>query len=152
MKHYGTLGCELMGRPKRSSSQRGPDAERMWRRVTSLFKSESDWKKNWTADELADFLIEHESRPPSREDIKAYRKRTLADIQGLMQTSRKQGNHFKWEGNNTVSTRTREDIVAIEQAVADWSARLSRLEKEPLTDKEEWADILEAWEDRKSVV
>jgi hypothetical protein len=41
----------------------------MWRRITSLFKSKMDWEKNWTAEELVDFLIEHESRPPSREDI-----------------------------------------------------------------------------------
>ena len=135
-----------MGRPKRGSTQRGPDAERMWRRITSLFKSEMDWEKNWTADELVDFLIEHEARPPSREDIKVYRKRILSDVQELIQASRKHSNHFKWEGNNTVSTRTREDIVAIEQAVADWSALLSRLEKEPLSEQEEWTEILEAWE------
>ena len=77
-----------MGRPKRASTQRGPDAERMWRRITSLFKLEMDWEKNWTAEELVDFLIEHESRPPSREDIKVYRKRILSDVQELIQASR----------------------------------------------------------------
>ena len=42
--------------------------------------------------------------------------------------------HFKWDGNNMVTARSREVIVEIEQSVADWSARLSRLEKEPLTE------------------
>ena len=45
-----------------------------------------------------------------------------------------------------MSARTRESIVEIEQAVADWSARLSRLEKEPsLESSEEWGEIFDAW-------
>ena len=135
-----------MGRPKRGSSKHGPDSERMWRRCTSLFKSEELWKKTWTADELVDFLLEHEARPPSREDPKAYRKRILGDFQELIRSSRKRGQHFKWEGNNTVSVRTQESILDIEQSVADWSARLSRLEKEPLSNQDQWGDVLDAWE------
>ena len=64
----------------------------------------------------------------------------------MIRSSRKRGQHFKWEGNNTVSARTQESIVEIEQAVADWSARLSRLENELLSDSDGWQDILEAWE------
>ena len=135
-----------MGRPKRGSSKQGPDSERMWRRCTSLFKSEELWKKTWTADELVDFLLEHEARPPSREDPKAYRKRILGDFQELIRSSRKRGQHFKWEGNNTVSVRTQESILDIEQSVADWSARLSRLEKESLSNQDQWGDVLDAWE------
>ena len=135
-----------MGRPKRGSSKQGPDSERMWRRCTSLFKSEELWKKTWTADELVDFLLEHEARPPSREDPKAYRKRILGDFQELIRSSRKRGQHFKWEGNNTVSVRTQESILDIEQSVAEWSARLSRLEKESLSNQDQWGDVLDAWE------
>ncbi|MGB1366243.1 MAG: RNB domain-containing ribonuclease [Candidatus Poseidoniaceae archaeon] len=135
-----------MGRPNRGSSKQGPDSERMWRRFTSLFKSEELWKKSWTADELVDFLLEHEARPPSREDPKAYRKRILGDFQELIRSSRKRGQHFKWEGNNTVSVRTQESILGIEQSVAEWSTRLSRLEKEPLSNLDQWIDILDAWE------
>ena len=135
-----------MGRPNRNSSNQGPDSERFWRRFTSLFKSEQHWKKPWTADEITDFLIEYEARPPSREDIKAYRKRMLGDVQDLIRSSRKRGQHFKWEGDNTVSARTQSSIVEIEQSVADWSARLSRLEKQPLSDSDGWQDILRSWE------
>mgnify|MGYP005728725073 FL=1 len=135
-----------MGRPNRASSKRGPDAERLWRRFTSLFKSETHWEQTWTADEIVDFLIEFESRPPSREDIKAFRKRTLADVNEVIRSARKRGSHFKWEGDNTVSARSKEQIVDIEQAVANWSNRLSRLEKEPFTNIEEWDDVLELWE------
>ena len=135
-----------MGRQHRKSSTKGPDSERLWRRFTSLFKSEDHWNKHWSADEFVDLLIEHEARPPSREDVKAYRKRMLGDVQDLIRSSRKRGQHFKWEGNNTVSARTQESIVAIEQAVTDWSARLSRLENESLSDSDGWQDILEAWE------
>lgn len=134
-----------MGRKHRNASKQGPDSERLWRRFTSLFKSDDHWDKHWSADEFVDFLIEHEARPPSREDVKAYRKRMLGDVQGLIQSSRKRGQHFKWEGDNTVSARTQESIVAIERAVADWSARLSRLENEPLSNSDVWQDILEAW-------
>ncbi len=146
LKHCETTGCERMGRPNRGSSKQGPDSERMWRRFTSLFKSEELWKKSWTADELVDFLLEHEARPPSREDPKAYRKRILGDFQELIRSSRKRGQHFKWEGNNTVSVRTQESILGIEQSVAEWSTRLSRLEKEPLSNLDQWIDILDAWE------
>ena len=135
-----------MGRQHRNSPKQGPDSERLWRRLTSLFKSDDEWNKHWSADEFVDFLIEHEARPPSREDAKAYRKRMLGDVQDLIRSSRKRGQHFKWEGNNTVSARTQESIVEIEQAVADWSARLSRLENESLSDSDGWRDILEAWE------
>ena len=135
-----------MGRQHRNSPKQGPDSERLWRRLTSLFKSENHWNKHWSADEFVDFLIEHEARPPSREDAKAYRKRMLGDVQDLIRSSRKRGQHFKWEGNNTVSARTQESIVEIEQAVADWSARLSRLENESLSDSDGWRDVLEAWE------
>ena len=135
-----------MGRQHRNSPKQGPDSERLWRRLTSLFKSDDEWNKHWSADEFVDFLIEHEARPPSREDAKAYRKRMLGDVQDLIRSSRKRGQHFKWEGNNTVSARTQESIVEIEQAVADWSARLSRLENESLSDSDEWRDVLEAWE------
>tara|TARA_B100001741_G_scaffold313847_1_gene322695 strand:+ start:9037 stop:11259 length:2223 start_codon:yes stop_codon:yes gene_type:complete len=134
-----------MGRPKKASSNRGPDAERMWRRFTSLFTSKDEWSKCWTADEIADYLIKHESRPPSREDSKAYRKRLTTDLQEIISKSRKHGDHFKWEGNNTISARSQESIVEIEQSVADWSARLSRLKKQPLTNLDEWNDILDAW-------
>ena len=135
-----------MGRQHRNSAKQGPDSERLWRRLTSLFKSDDQWNKHWSADEFVDFLIEHEARPPSREDAKAYRKRMLGDVQDLIRSSRKRGQHFKWEGNNTVSARTQESIVEIEQAVADWSARLSRLENESLSDSDGWRDVLEAWE------
>lgn len=135
-----------MGRQHRNSPKQGPDSERLWRRLTSLFKSDDEWNKHWSADEFVDFLIEHEARPPSREDAKAYRKRMLGDVQDLIRSSRKRGQHFKWEGNNTVSARTQESIVEIEQAVADWSARLSRLENESLSDSDGWRDVLEAWE------
>ena len=135
-----------MGRQHRNAPKQGPDSERLWRRFTSLFKTEDHWNKHWSADEFVDFLIEHEARPPSREDAKAYRKRLLGDVQDLIRLSRKRGQHFKWEGNNTVSARTQESIVAIEQAVANWSARLSRLENESLSDSDRWQDILEAWE------
>ena len=135
-----------MGRQHRNSPKQGPDSERLWRRLTSLFKSDDQWNKHWSADEFVDFLIEHEARPPSREDAKAYRKRMLGDVQDLIRSSRKRGQHFKWEGNNTVSARTQESIVEIEQAVADWSARLSRLENESLSDSDGWRDVLEAWE------
>ena len=135
-----------MGRQHRNAPKQGPDSERLWRRFTSLFKTEDHWNKHWSADEFVDFLIEHEARPPSREDAKAYRKRMLGDLQDLIRSSRKRGQHFKWEGNNTVSARTQESIVEIEQAVADWSARLSRLENESLSDSDGWRDILEAWE------
>ena len=135
-----------MGRQHRNSPKQGPDSERLWRRLTSLFKSDDEWNKHWSADEFVDFLIEHEARPPSREDAKAYRKRMLGDVQDLIRSSRKRGQHFKWEGNNTVSARTQESIVEIEQAVADWSARLSRLENKSLSDSDGWRDILEAWE------
>ena len=135
-----------MGRQHRNAPKQGPDSERLWRRFTSLFKTEDHWNKHWSADEFVDFLIEHEARPPSREDTKAYRKRLLGDVQDLIRSSRKRGQHFKWEGNNTVSARAQESIVAIEQAVANWSARLSRLENESLSDSDRWQDILEAWE------
>ena len=135
-----------MGRQHRNSPKQGPDSERLWRRFTSLFKSEDHWKKHWSADEFVDFLIEHEARPPSREEAKAYRKRMLGDVQDLIRSSRKRGQHFKWEGDNTVSARTQKSIVEIEQAVANWSARLSRLENESLSDSDGWQDILEAWE------
>ena len=135
-----------MGRPNRNTAKQGPDSERLWRRFTSLFKSEDHWNKHWTADEIVDFLIEHEARPPSREDIKTYRKRILGDVQDVIRSSRKRGQHFKWEGNNTISVRTQDSIVEIEQSVADWSARLSRLENESLSDSDGWRDILEAWE------
>tara|TARA_Y100000766_G_scaffold150998_1_gene129760 strand:+ start:2299 stop:4521 length:2223 start_codon:yes stop_codon:yes gene_type:complete len=135
-----------MGRPNRTSAKRGPDAERMWRRVTSLFKSKADWEKIWTANELVDYLIENESRPPSREDIKSYRKRLSSEIEDVVRASRKQSCHFKWEGNNSVSARTREIITEVEQSVADWSARLSHLEKQPLSNQEDWHEILQAWE------
>ena len=135
-----------MGRPNRNTAKQGPDSERLWRRFTSLFKSEDHWNKHWTADEIVDFLIEHEARPPSREDIKTYRKRILGDVQDVIRSSRKRGQHFKWEGNNTISVRTQDSIVEIEQSVADWSARLSRLEKEPLSNREQWNDIVEAFE------
>ena len=135
-----------MGRQNRNSPQQGPDSERLWRRFTSLFKSEDHWTQHWSADEFVDFLIEHEARPPSREDVKTYRKRMLGEIQNLIRSSRKRGQHFKWEGDNTISPRTQNSIVEIEQAVADWSARLSRLEQQPLSDSDEWKDILEAWE------
>ena len=135
-----------MGRQHRNSPKQGPDSERLWRRLTSLFKSDDEWNKHWSADEFVDFLIEHEARPPSREDAKAYRQRMLGDVQDLIRSSRKRGQHFKWEGNNTVSARTQESIVEIEQAVADWSARLSRLENESLSDSDGWRDVLEAWE------
>ena len=135
-----------MGRQHRNAPKQGPDSERLWRRFTSLFKSEDHWNKHWSADEFVDFLIEHEARPPSREDAQAYRKRMLGDVQDLIRSSRKRGQHFKWEGDNTISARTQESIVEIEQAVADWSARLSRLENESLSDSDGWQDILEAWE------
>ena len=135
-----------MGRQHRNPPKQGPDSERLWRRLTSLFKSDDQWNKHWSADEFVDFLIEHEARPPSREDAKAYRKRMLGDVQDLIRSSRKRGQHFEWEGNNTVSARTQESIVEIEQAVADWSARLSSLENESLSDSDGWRDILEAWE------
>ena len=135
-----------MGRQHRNSPKQSPDSERMWRRFTSLFKSEAHWNKHWSADEFVDFLIEHEARPPSREDVKTYRKRMLGDVQDLIRSSRKKGQHFKWEGNNTVSARTQKSIVEIDQAVADWSARLSRLEKQLLSDSDGWQDILVAWE------
>ena len=135
-----------MGRQHRNAPKQGPDSERLWRRFTSLFKTEDHWNKHWSADEFVDFLIEHEARPPSREDTKAYRKRMLSDVQDLIRSSRKRGQHFKWEGNTTVSARAQEAIVAIEQAVANWSARLSRLENESLSDSDGWRDILEAWE------
>tara|TARA_Y100000589_G_scaffold73914_1_gene67145 strand:+ start:654 stop:2804 length:2151 start_codon:yes stop_codon:yes gene_type:complete len=111
-----------------------------------LFTSDDHWNKHWSADEFVDFLIEHEARPPSREDVKAYRKRMLGNIQDLIRSSRKRGQHFKWEGDNTISARAQKSIVEIEQAVADWSARLSRLENESLSDSDGWQDILEAWE------
>ena len=73
-----------MGRQHRNSPKQGPDSERLWRRLTSLFKSDDEWNKHWSADEFVDFLIEHEARPPSREDAKAYRKRMLGDVQDLI--------------------------------------------------------------------
>ncbi len=135
-----------MGRPGRTASKQSPDSERLWRRFTSLFKSDDHWKKCWTADEMVDFLIENETRPPSREDAKAYRKRTLGALQELVRSSRQRGQHFKWEGNNTISARTQESILQIEQSVADWTAQLSRLEKEPLSNLDLWSDIIDAWE------
>ena len=138
--------CEFMGRRNRAFSNRGPDAERMWRRFTSLFTSQDDWTKCWTSAEMVDFLIQQEARPPSREDDKSYRKRLTADVDDIIRQSRKRDHHFKWEGNNTISARPRESIVEIEQAVADWSSRLSRLEKQPLSDSKEWVNVLDAWE------
>ena len=135
-----------MGRPNRNASKRGPDVERMWRRFTSLFTNEDDWKKCWTAEEMVEFLVEREARPPSREDFKSYRKRLVSDFQEVIRKARKQGHHFKWEGDNTISARSQESIVEIEQSVADWSARLSRLEKQPLALDEDWNDVLDAWE------
>ncbi len=135
-----------MSRPKKASSNRGPDAERMWRRFTSLFTSQEDWNKSWNADEVVDYFIQNESRPPSREDLKTYRKRLKTDIEEIIRKSRKHGQHFKWEGKNTISARSQKSIADIEQSVADWSARLSRLEKEPLSNSEEWNDIIDAWE------
>ena len=95
---------------------------------------------------MVDFLMENETRPPSREDAKAYRKRTLGAFQELVRSSRQRGQHFKWEGNNTISARTQDSIIQIEQSVADWSAQLSRLEKEPLSNLDLWSDIIDAWE------
>ena len=135
-----------MGRPSRTASKQSPDSERLWRRFTSLFKFDDHWKKCWTADEMVDFLMENETRPPSREDAKAYRKRTLGAFQELVRSSRQRGQHFKWEGNKTISARTQDSILQIEQSVADWSAQLSRLEKEPLSNLDLWSDIIDAWE------
>ena len=89
------LDCEHMGRPKRTSGKRGPDSERMWRRLTSLFTTHDDWSKTWTSEEMVDYLIKHEARPPSREDAKAYRKRLLEEVQEIVRKTRKHGNHFK---------------------------------------------------------
>ena len=88
------LDCEHMGRPKRTSAKRGPDSERMWRRLTSLFTSRDDWSKTWTSEEMVDYLIKHEARPPSREDAKAYRKRLLEEVQEIVRKTRKHGNRF----------------------------------------------------------
>ena len=131
-----------MGRPNRASSKRGPDDERMWRRLTSLFKSESDWNKSWSVDDIVNYLVENESRPPTREDEKAYQKRLRTIVEEIVRNARKHGSHFKWDGNNMVTARSREVIVEIEQSVADWSTRLSQLEKEPLTNSEKWFEIL----------
>ena len=135
-----------MGRPNRASSKQGPDSERMWRRLTSLFKSDSDWGKSWSADEIVNHLLENESRPPSREDGRVYQKRLLTNVEEIIRNARKHSGHFKWEGNNTVTARSQDVIIEIEQSVADWSARLSRLEKEPLTNSEQWSDLLIAIE------
>ena len=135
-----------MGRPNRASSKQGPDSERMWRRLTSLFKSDSDWEKSWSADEIVNYLLENESRPPSREDERVYQKRLLTNVEEIVRNARKHSGHFKWEGNNTVAARSQDVIIEIEQSVADWSARLSQLEKEPLTNSEQWFDILLAIE------
>jgi len=135
-----------MGRSNRASSKQGPDAERMWRRLTSLFKLESDWSKSWSVDDIVNYLVENESRPPSREDEKAYQKRLRANVEEIVRNARKHGSHFKWDGNNMVTARSREVIVEIEQSVADWSTRLSHLEKEPLTNSEKWFDILRSIE------
>ena len=135
-----------MGRPNRASSKQGPDAERMWRRLTSLFKSESDWNKSWSVDDIVNYLVENESRPPTREDEKAYQKRLRTNVEEIVRNARKHGSHFKWDGNNMVTARSREVIVEIEQSVADWSTRLSQLEKEPLTNSEKWFDMLLAIE------
>ena len=131
-----------MGRPNRTSSKQGPDSERMWRRLTSLFKLDSDWKKVWSADEIVNYLLENESRPPSREDEKAYQKRLKSNVEEIIRHARKHSGHFNWEGGNTVTARPQDVIIEIEQAVADWSARLSQLEKEPFTNSEKWSEML----------
>ncbi|MED5291821.1 MAG: hypothetical protein VX778_06280, partial [Candidatus Thermoplasmatota archaeon] len=100
-----------MGRPNRASSKQGPDSERMWRRLTSLFKSDSDWEKSWSADEIVNYLLENESRPPSREDERVYQKRLLTNVEEIIRNARKHSGHFKWEGNNTVTARSQEVIV-----------------------------------------
>ena len=50
-----------MRRKTRAKSARGPDSERMWRRLTSLFKAESDWERCWTANDIVEFLLKHEA-------------------------------------------------------------------------------------------
>ena len=135
-----------MRRKTRDKSARGPDSERMWRRLTSLFKAESDWERCWTSNDIVEFLLKHEALPPSREDPKAYRKRLTSELDEIVRSSRKQAGHFKWEGNNTISARRRDVIIEIEQSVADWSSRLTHLEQTPIEDKGAWNEVLDSLE------
>ena len=119
-----------MSKHNKKKNSRGPDDERFWRRFTSLLREEELWTRNWSLDEMVDFILKNENRPPSREDDKSYRKRLMEEVAKIITSSRSNTTHFSWQGDNSVRPRSREDIVEINEAVSHWSSQLSRLERD----------------------
>ena len=105
-----------MSKHNKKNSSRSPDDERFWRRFTSLFREDELWTKDWNLDEIVDFILEHEKRPPSREDDKSYRKRLTEEIAKIVSSSRSNATHFTWQGNNLIRPRMREEIIEINEA------------------------------------
>jgi len=139
-----------MSKHNKKKNSRGPDDERFWRRFTSLLREEELWTRNWSLDEMVDFILKNENRPPSREDDKSYRKRLMEEVAKIITSSRSNTTHFSWQGDNSVRPRSREDIVEINEAVSHWSSQLSRLER----DEDEWTEedkqtfslLIKTWE------
>ena len=59
---------------RRSKKPKGPnieDNERLWRRITTLFRDDSDWDKQWDSQSIAKLLIEGEN-PVSYTHLRAH--------------------------------------------------------------------------------
>lgn len=120
-----------MGRNKQNKrrdkhASKGPkssDDERLWRRLSSHFSDdESQWQRDWSATEIAEFLLQCEPQlkrmTPNSKDDRAFR----SGIEETVAHARKKNEHFTHTEDRRVRVRSRKEIDSIRSAVLDWQA------------------------------
>lgn len=115
-----------------SKGKKGPnieDNERLWRRITSLFREESDWNKQWDSQSIAELLIKGENlqqrfqmEPKSEKIFRSKLDQTLSEI-------RKKEQFFTTHGRRKIKPRKPSEIDEIKRNVDAWQVFFKKTAK-----------------------
>ena len=117
---------------RRSKKQKGPsieDNERLWRRITTLFRDDTDWDKQWDSQSIAKLLIEGENlrhrfqmEPKSEKIFRSKLDQTLSEI-------RKKEQFFINQSQRKITPRRPSEIDEIKRNVHAWQDFFARTTK-----------------------
>ena len=117
---------------RRSKKPKGPnieDNERLWRRITTLFRDDSDWDKQWDSQSIAKLLIEGENlqqrfqmEPKSEKIFRSKLDQTLSEI-------RRKEQFFVNHGQRKITPRRPSEIDEIKRNVHAWQDFFARTAK-----------------------